>query len=90
MYKTDLYFEDGFFNIQVEIIKREEGVVMYWCNVYGKRTESYYCIRVDDNPLMVADATNTDEKFGNAVLACLDKIEYANANSRSNKPLQPC
>ncbi len=90
MYKTDLYFEDDSFKIQVEIIKREEGIIMYWCNVYGKRVESYYCIRVDDNPLVVTSGTNTNEGFEKAVLNCIDKIECSNAKKTNNEILQPC
>jgi len=59
MLRADLYFEDNLFHICVEIIKREEGIIMYWCCVYGKRVESYYCIRVDDNPLIITSSTNT-------------------------------
>ncbi len=88
MLRADLYFEDNLFHICVEIIKREEGVIMYWCCVYGKRVESYYCIRVDDNPLIITSSTNTNPDFEKHVLDCIDEIECVNADNMNNKILQ--
>ncbi len=88
MYKADLYFEGDFFNILVDIIKEEEGIIMYWCIIYGKEIDRLYCIRVGDEPLMITNSTITNLNLGKSVLNCIDEIEYAHADNGHNSILQ--
>ncbi|MFT3750436.1 MAG: hypothetical protein QM768_19135 [Agriterribacter sp.] len=90
MHRVDLYFEGEIFNIIIDIIKRDAGIIIYWCNIYGKQMERLYCIKIDDKPLMITSSTIIDPGFEKAVLNCIAEIEYANADNRFGKILQPC
>ncbi|OJY91670.1 MAG: hypothetical protein BGP13_07705 [Sphingobacteriales bacterium 40-81] len=90
MYRTDLYFEDDIFDIEVDVIKREEGITIYWSTVYGKKTERLYCIKIDDKPLMMTNSTIINLDFEKAVLNCINRIEYTNADNGPGKLLQHC
>ncbi|MFT3947467.1 MAG: hypothetical protein QM763_10910 [Agriterribacter sp.] len=90
MHRIDLYFEGDLINVTIDVIKRDEGITIYWCNIYGIGKEKIYCIRFDDNPLIITSSTSKDNKFEKVILNCIDEIEYSNAGNRKETVLQGC
>lgn len=90
MYKIDLYFKDKLYHITINIIKREEGFVIYWCMVYGSRQERFNCVRIDDKPLIITSSSIKNKDFELAVLNSIEEFDRENANKEFDSMVQYC
>lgn len=75
MFKLDLYYRGDLFKVVIDIIKREEGVIMYWCMLYATERYSLCCIRVDGNPLTVTSSTILHKEFETMAIDCIEDVE---------------
>lgn len=88
MFKADLYYAGSLFKVVMDIIKREEGIVMYWCILYGTKEESFCCIRIDDNPLTVTSSTILSKELEKAVMECIEDVEWEYAGQQHKENIQ--